>query len=196
MVLPASGTISWNDIQNEFGGSNPISINEYYKGGSLVPNHPGHNSIPTSGTISANNFYNGIAFYGFAQSNYNLNGYSYFPDSSTCRVNVFSSSGYSLQRTEEIGLVTLHSGNWFRSASNTGSNFEVRATLNSGSLTNGDATGVWLSCGLNRFWEVSTDGNVGSRSANITLEFRLTSIPSIILGSYTVSMIAITQFNV
>ena len=30
MALPSSGAISLQDIQNEFGGSNPIGINEYY----------------------------------------------------------------------------------------------------------------------------------------------------------------------
>lgn len=47
--LPNSpSAISLNDVQNEFGGSNPIGINEYYgvAGG-----------VPSSGTISLANFY-------------------------------------------------------------------------------------------------------------------------------------------
>ena len=48
MVLQSSGAISLNDIQNEFGGSNPIGINEYYSVAS---------GIPSSGTISLNQFY-------------------------------------------------------------------------------------------------------------------------------------------
>lgn len=53
MTLQASGPISLLDIQNEFGGSNPIGINEYYQGG-LVPSGQG---VPSSGTISFSNFY-------------------------------------------------------------------------------------------------------------------------------------------
>lgn len=30
MVLPSTGAISFADIQNEFGGVNPISLSEYY----------------------------------------------------------------------------------------------------------------------------------------------------------------------
>ena len=57
MTLPSSGALSFSQIQGEFGGSNPISLSEYYRGGPIVPNH-GHTSpIPTSGTISVNNFY-------------------------------------------------------------------------------------------------------------------------------------------
>jgi hypothetical protein len=48
MVLPSSGPISLNDIQTEFGGSNPISISEYYN---AVP------GIPASGTITFSDFY-------------------------------------------------------------------------------------------------------------------------------------------
>ena len=35
--LPSSGAIKFSDLQTVFGGSNPISLSEYYKGGSLVP---------------------------------------------------------------------------------------------------------------------------------------------------------------
>lgn len=48
MALQTSGAISLLDIQNEFGGSNPIGINEYYGAAG---------GIPASGTISFNQFY-------------------------------------------------------------------------------------------------------------------------------------------
>ena len=52
MALPTSGTITWQDIQNEHGGSHPISISEYY-GKYTVSNTQG----PTSGTLAASNLY-------------------------------------------------------------------------------------------------------------------------------------------
>ena len=55
MALPNSGSISLADIQNEFGGSNPIGINEYYRNGSYVT--PNNTNIPTSGLIDFNDFY-------------------------------------------------------------------------------------------------------------------------------------------
>lgn len=58
MTLPASGVISLLSLQNEFGGSNPIGLNEYYRGGTYVINGLAQNaSIPTSGTIALSNFY-------------------------------------------------------------------------------------------------------------------------------------------
>ncbi len=47
MALQSSGQISLQDIQDEFGGSHPISLSEYY----------GSDTVPSSGAISLNDFY-------------------------------------------------------------------------------------------------------------------------------------------
>lgn len=60
MTLPASGAISFGQIQTEFGGANPIGINEYYRGGTYV-SAGALSSIPTSGAISLSNFYGASA---------------------------------------------------------------------------------------------------------------------------------------
>jgi hypothetical protein len=57
MALPTDGPLSLGNIQTEFGGSNPIALSEYYRGGGLVPNITANNSIPTSGTIKVSDFY-------------------------------------------------------------------------------------------------------------------------------------------
>jgi hypothetical protein len=49
------------DIQGEFGGSNPVSMSEYYRGGGLVPNTGTNTRIPTSGEISFGDFFGGEA---------------------------------------------------------------------------------------------------------------------------------------
>lgn len=61
MPLPSSGPISLTMIQTEFGGTAPISITEYYRGGTYVPNTATNANIPTSGTISLHNFYGSAA---------------------------------------------------------------------------------------------------------------------------------------
>jgi hypothetical protein len=48
MTLQSSGPISLLDVQSEFGGSNPIGINEYYGVAA---------GVPASGTISLADFY-------------------------------------------------------------------------------------------------------------------------------------------
>jgi hypothetical protein len=65
MALPPSGTITLLNLQTEFGGTNPIGLNEYYRGGGLVPNVPANANVPTSGAISLSNFYGATAVTGF-----------------------------------------------------------------------------------------------------------------------------------
>jgi hypothetical protein len=55
MVLQSSGAISLNNLQTEFGGTNPISISEYYAKAI---------NVPASGTIALSNFYGGYAIAG------------------------------------------------------------------------------------------------------------------------------------
>lgn len=59
MTLPTSGPLTFTDIQTEFGGSNPIGINEYYAGGGLVAAGTSgtYGAVPSSGQISVQNFY-------------------------------------------------------------------------------------------------------------------------------------------
>ena len=57
MALPNSGPLSLSSIQGEFGGSNPISLSEYYRGGPLVAAIANTSPIPSSGAIAVSNFY-------------------------------------------------------------------------------------------------------------------------------------------
>src|SRR6185312_7808514 len=59
MTLPHSGPLTFSNLQTEFGGSNPISLSEYYAGAGRVPSGTSGDSgaIPSSGTISISKFY-------------------------------------------------------------------------------------------------------------------------------------------
>lgn len=52
MTTP-TGTITLADVQTEFGGANPIGLNEYYAGAGYVP--VGTAGVPSSGAISMDN---------------------------------------------------------------------------------------------------------------------------------------------
>lgn len=53
MVLQSSGAIKFSDIQTEFGGTNPISLSEYYSGGTYVAASV---SVAASGAIVVGTF--------------------------------------------------------------------------------------------------------------------------------------------
>ena len=59
MPLPSSGPISFSNIQTEFGGTNPISLSEYYAGGELVPATASgtFGAVPGSGAIRLGIFF-------------------------------------------------------------------------------------------------------------------------------------------
>ena len=58
MTIPSSGSLAISAIQTEFGGSNPISMSEYYAGGANTPaGTTGNNgTIPSSGALDFNDF--------------------------------------------------------------------------------------------------------------------------------------------
>ena len=64
MTLPASGTLTFSQIQTEHGGSNPIGLNEYYRQGSIVPLNQSTGSVPTSGALAVSDFYSTEGFSG------------------------------------------------------------------------------------------------------------------------------------
>ena len=78
MALQASGAISLADIQGEFGGSNPIGLDEYYSAAA---------GIPASGAISIGDFYGASASSPFSVFN-------------AVNVESGSAAGYSLYSTK------------------------------------------------------------------------------------------------
>lgn len=69
MALPGSGPMSLAQLQTEFGGSNPISLSEYYRGGAYVTAN--NSSVPTSGQMSLSQFYGAVRQFAFTiSSNY------------------------------------------------------------------------------------------------------------------------------
>lgn len=59
MAIPSSGSLSFADIQTEFGGTNPISLTEYYAGaGRVAAGTTGtYGAVPSSGQIATRNFF-------------------------------------------------------------------------------------------------------------------------------------------
>ena len=58
MGIQTSGSISVQDIVDEFGGTAPHSLNEYYRNGDNVPGN--NTNVPESGPISFDDFYGAV----------------------------------------------------------------------------------------------------------------------------------------
>jgi len=116
MALPSSGEISFSEIQTEFGGTNPISVSEYYRGGSLVTNN--NTDIPTSGTIDASDFYGGVKQF------------SYTFSSNTQEVDLNTTLTSAGWNGSDVVLVTINSGVYIWSDSTSTAALTISSALN------------------------------------------------------------------
>jgi hypothetical protein len=145
MSLPSSGAINLGQVQTEFGGSNPIGMNEYYRGGTYVPPSNANSSIPTSGTIRLNNFYSGTI-------NCTLTG-SYVLDEQYYPTIPQASITFNVNGTTSYnGSLGSDVYNWCDASANPGSWYEVYVSVNSGTLSGGSATNTWLALSTARNW--------------------------------------------
>lgn len=182
MTLPSSGPLSLADIQAEFGGSNPISLSEYYAGGAYVPaGTTGTNGpVPTSGTISISNFY-GTSNQYVAFDDVGASDYQFFPNTAY--------AFYSINNTGYVTSTGNPSAQWSFPLS-AASNFEVYATLASGSVSSGTFNS-WLSLGTSRDWTCSQT-SIGTKSAEISLQVRKIGT-STVLDTWTVYLDATVE---
>lgn len=140
MVLKNSGFLKLSEIQTEFGGTDPISMSEYYRSGAYVPNISLNLSIPTGGTINIGDFYgSSVSTFSITPSATTVNE----GDTVTFTINTSDFSG-TLYWTVSTSSVTdadfsspsnaVTSGGSVLIFENTGS---VDLTLNEDSLTEG-----------------------------------------------------------
>lgn len=76
-------------------------------------------------------------------------------------------------------------GNWIDPLSSAPGNYEIKATLSSGTLTSG-VTGTWLALTSDRSWSVSRS-TTGTTSATLTIEIRDDGGPTLDSGTVTIS---------
>jgi hypothetical protein len=183
MALPTSGPISLSDIQAEFGGTNPISLSEYYAGGSFVPaGTSGTNgAVPSSGTISLFNFY-GTSKVVISISD--LNVYVAGATSATARYTLTTAGTIT---TTDINIPTT---NWVTPTSQA-PNYEVFARLVSGQPLASGTLNTWLALTNARAWSQAVATVGAYRETTINLQIRKVSTTTV-LGSANITLSADT----
>ena len=170
MTLPTSGPISLSDIQTEFGGSNPISLSEYYAGGSYVPaGTSGTNgAVPSSGTISIWNFY-GTSNVVISITNQDI----FDLDASDANAYYFLTSGGQVEKSTDIGGINPTNLEQWCTPTSQASNYEAYITVTGGSLTPGSAaTGTWVALSSTRYWYVQESRSGQSTTCTFTVQIR------------------------
>lgn len=184
MALPTT-SLSFSALQTEFsGGSNPISLSEYYRGGGngYVPSGTtsAYGTIPTSGQISLGVFrgtQKAAADVVSIANDYIRTDTVYESDLdyNTTTYGIRSNGTIDASATSTIGGGSDGSTdgtNWI-TPTTSASLYEVRATKVSGDAfqPTGSALGTWLPCTSNRQWQLLLTG-VGRFDCVLTIEIR------------------------
>lgn len=183
MALPSSGPLTLADIQTEFGGSNPISLSEYYAGGAYVPSGTTgtYGAVPTSGTISIRNFY-GTSNVVISITDQTITDASGGILSATAGYRL-TSGGFA---QSQIGVLFTNIEQWCTPTSEA-SNYEVLVTVTSGSLSSG-TSGSWLALSSTRTWtRTASPGN--TETCVFTAEIRRIGTTTV-LDSATITLVA------
>lgn len=168
MALPSSGALSLNDIQTEFGGSNPISLSEYYAGGGRVPAGMSgtYGAVPSSGTISIRDFY------GTTQVTISLTDQTiYTSNVPTVYLYYTLTSGGQAQYSLVSGGGSPTNLEQWCTPTSQATNYEAKVTVTSGSL-NGGTTGSWVDLATTSSWYIQNSTSRSTVSCTFTVEIR------------------------
>ena len=188
MTLPSSGPLSFSQIQGEFGGSNPISLSEYYAGGGLVPaGTTGTNgAVPSFGTISVSKFY-GTSNIVIALTDENV--FVFTGGGTSANAGYLLTSGGLVYTREQSTYTNV--GQWCTPTS-AAPNYEVLITVTGGVTPTGSPVGSWTSLGVSREWGISA-GIGTSNFTDFTVQIRKTGTTTV-LATATIHLEADAQF--
>lgn len=187
MALPSSGPLSLSDIQGEFGGSNPIGLNEYYAGGSYVPagTTGTYGAVPSSGTISIQNFY-GTSNVVISISDQYVVDFTGGGRAATAGYRLTSTG--SAQVLVDTTFTTVET--WCTPTSQA-SNYEALVTVTTGTLSSGTA-GSWVALSSTQTW--TRTASIGSSQfCQFTVQIRKTGTTTV-LDTATITLEADATF--
>jgi hypothetical protein len=190
MPLPSSGPLTLANIQTEFGGSNPISLSEYYAGGSLVAAGTSgtYGAVPSSGAISIRNFYGTTAVTIDFLDKF-ISGTAFFSAQAGYRIVGTTSGGLDAGNDYEIvNSSYLGSTQWITPTSQA-ANYEVYATRTGGDTLSSGPLNSWVAVSGNPTWSLDA---IGSNVYKTTyLDFQVRRIgTSTVLDGWTVELYA------
>lgn len=179
MTLQKSGPISILDIANEFGGSAPHSLSEYYAGGAYVPAGTKNKDgilIPSSGAITLEIFYGASKYIiptvrnplspvprGENRSYYNTGGQTSF--------NIMQNGTWNT-----TGNYHTNNGNWLLTGNAT--DVEVLITPTVGTFNYNDAANWVNASGVTAY--VNSNTATRTKSCTFTVRFREKSTGTIL----------------
>jgi hypothetical protein len=197
LTIP-TGPVSFSQIQSEFGGTSPISLSEYYRGGVNVPSNQATSStdgtaVSTSGAIRVGMFRGLTKVVAGVVSS--LGGDGSLPDTYSVRIGTSSIAWVNWYSDGEVrgyrhGNVLVWTENWYSpTTAGVGSSYWIRATVQSGQAPNGGSDSpinTWVALSTGPTWSyLSSSGVAGSRSGTLLFQISSNSSGTNIVSSGT-----------
>ena len=193
MTIPTTN-VSFSSLQTEFGGTNPISLSEYYRGGAYVPTGTATSAtdgtaISTSGPIRVGMF-RGVSMAGTLRPSGNAIwtiSDERFSGTAIASI-VFSANGTT------NGQGSGFFASWYSPSNATiGAQYWIRATKTAGftGFPQGSPLGTWISLNTTPSWSV-TWGGTGGRGCTLTFQISTNSAGTNIVATYTGNTLSAT----
>jgi hypothetical protein len=165
MTTPTT-SLGMSHIQTEFGGSNPISLSEYY----------GVNAnVASSGAIRMAQF---LGITNFAASTEDLFMYAYTPSGTSTASFFMRSNG---QYTQQATGSSDANATW-KTGGGTGSDYDCKLTITSTDKPTGASYNTWLNMASTYQWSIS-QSQQGAKLGYGHLEIRLAASPFTVLDN-------------
>lgn len=187
MTLQTSGNITFADIQTEFGGSNPIGLDEYYSGGAYVPPFTYGSTgfaVPSSGAINMADFLGTTKNVGITLSNQTITAGTNSPSTAITTFKV-AQNGKVYQITSGIfgGTTETELETWC-SPIQAAPGFQIQVSGATNVFDSGSsAENTWLDLTSVRSWTLS-DSSQASPTCSFTAEIRRKGTTTVLATAY------------
>ena len=189
MPVPTTA-VTFSSIQSTFGGSNPVNMSEYYKGGANVPSNQATSgtdgtAISTSGAIRVGMF-RGLSK--TSSGSVLASGASLYQAYSIGTTG--STASFTFRSDGAVSVVFSDSAsyqNWWTAAPVTGigSSYWIRVTATGSGGSFSGSLGTWISLGTNQTWQLTNATSNSIRTRTLTISIASDSAGSNILATYT-----------
>ena len=181
MAVPTiPSAIALTDIQTEFGGSNPIAIDEYYSGGTYVASGTANATsvtIPTSGQIAFSNFSGAAAGFLPLVKAFYIYDINFTTATASCR---WGALGSVANNWAPVSYTTTNVTSYTYNSINAPSTYDLRVTKTGGTGTlTGITNNAWTRLSTNVTVSLSRS-IVGTASTNANCAIKYNANATII----------------
>lgn len=180
MALPTSGNLSLSQVRTEFGAPVATPLSAFLRSGSWVPNSTANAGVPTALPISLRQLLGASAQLVSLSGGW-FGALNFSPSNANISYSIVSSGTVTVARNSDPAS-TFET--WL--ISGVGSDYEVRFTVQSGSIT-GVTAGTWLVLSSTRSVSLSRS-ETGQSIATVLVELR--TVGGAVLDSATITLSA------